>query len=243
MLNLTVTRRTLEGLLKDRRQFSPTSRGRKLVRECPICGHSGRFLSLEHGLRLDSRCPSCGSRERHRLLHLYLTEDGGWKLDGQRVLHFAPERHMLARMKDSPLYVSADLRQAGVTRQIDATAIPYPDGAFDTLIAHHMLEHIPDDRAALREFARVLRPGGTALLSVPQNHSVEDTDEDPAITDPMLKFWRFGGYDHQRLYGRDFPVRLAAIGFDVRAYRRPAEDQLRYALLRDEVIYVAVRQG
>jgi len=77
--SLTVARRTVEGFLKDRRQFSRASRGRKLVRECPICGYRGRFLSLEHGLRLDSRCPGCGSRERHRLLHLFLTEDGGWK--------------------------------------------------------------------------------------------------------------------------------------------------------------------
>ncbi len=89
----------------------------------------------------------------------------------------------------------------------------------------------------------MLRPGGYALLSVPQNYSVEHTDEDSSVTEPMLRFWRFGGYDHRRLYGRDFPDRLAAVGFDVTAYRRPAEDQLRYALLRDEVIHVAHRQA
>ena len=243
MQRFSVARRSVEGFLKDRRQFLPASRGRKLIRECPICGYRGRFLSLEHGLRLDSRCPGCGSRERHRLLHLFLTDGGGWKLDGQRVLHFAPERHMLERMRASPLYVSADLHQPGVSERVDATAIPYPDGAFDILIAHHILEHIPDDQAALREFARVLRPGGYALLSVPQNYSVEHTDEDSSVTEPMLRFWRFGGYDHRRLYGRDFPDRLAAVGFDVTAYRRPAEDQLRYALLRDEVIHVAHRQA
>lgn len=187
-MRLTVARWTVEGFLRDRCQFSQASRGRKLVRECPICGYRGRFPGLEHGLRLDSRCPGCGSRERHWLLHLFLTEDGGWKLDGQRVLHFAPERHMLARMQGDPLYVSADLHQPGVSQRINATAIPYPNDAFDVLISHHILEHIPNDRAALREFARMLRPGDYALLSVPQNHSVEHTDEDTAVTEPMLRF-------------------------------------------------------
>jgi len=59
------------------------------------------------------------------------------------------------------------------------------------------------------------------------------------VTDRMVRFWRFGGYDHCRLYGRDFPNRLHAAGFQVTAYRRPAADQLRYALRNDEVIYIA----
>ena len=240
---LIVARRTVEAFVKDRRQFGPASRGRKLTRECPVCGYLGRFLSLERGLRLDSRCPGCGSRERHWLQHLFLTEAGGWKLDGQRVLHFAPERYMLRLMQGNPLYVSADLHQADAGLCVDATNIPFPDASFDVLIAHHLLEHIPDDARALAEFARVLRPAGYALLAVPQNHSVDHTDEDPAVTDRMERFWRFTGYDHYRLYGRDFPDRVASAGFEVTAYRRNPADQFRYALLRDEVLYVARRSA
>jgi len=236
---LPIMRRIVEGFLKDRRQFSPTSRGRKLIRECPICGYRGRFLSLEHGLRLDSRCPGCGSSERHRLQHLLVTEESGFSLDGKRILHFAPERHMLRLMEGNPLYVSVDLHQPDADMRVDATCIPFDDGAFDVLIAHHLLEHVDDDRAALAEFARVLRPGGFGLIAVPQNFSLDETDEDPGVTDPMVRFWRFGGYDHRRLYGRDFFDRLRAAGFQVTAYRRPPADQLRYALLNDEVIYIA----
>src|SRR5271166_4730418 len=97
---LRIVRRPFEGFMKDPRQFSSASRGRKLIRECPICGYRGRFLSLEHGLRLDSRCPGCGSCERHRLQHLLFTEESEFSLDGKRILHFAPERHMLRLMHE-----------------------------------------------------------------------------------------------------------------------------------------------
>jgi SAM-dependent methyltransferase len=49
----------------------------------------------------------------------------------------------------------------------DATAMPFPDGAFDRVIAAEILEHVPDDRRALAEIARVLRPGGLAAVTVP----------------------------------------------------------------------------
>ena len=49
----------------------------------------------------------------------------------------------------------------------DATRMPFPGGAFDRVIAAEVLEHIPDDRQALREIARVLRPGGQVAVTVP----------------------------------------------------------------------------
>jgi SAM-dependent methyltransferase len=49
----------------------------------------------------------------------------------------------------------------------DAAALPFPDGSFDRIIAAEVLEHIPDDEAAIGELARVLRPGGTMAVTVP----------------------------------------------------------------------------
>jgi SAM-dependent methyltransferase len=50
----------------------------------------------------------------------------------------------------------------------DAVALPFPDASFDRVIAAEVLEHIPDDRAAMGELARVLRPGGTIAVTVPR---------------------------------------------------------------------------
>jgi SAM-dependent methyltransferase len=49
----------------------------------------------------------------------------------------------------------------------DATAMPFPDGAFDRVIAAEVLEHIPGDQQAINEIARVLAPGGIAAVTVP----------------------------------------------------------------------------
>src|ERR1022692_219600 len=50
----------------------------------------------------------------------------------------------------------------------DALALPFPDGRFDRVIASEVLEHIPDDVAAMSELSRVLRPGGTMAVTVPR---------------------------------------------------------------------------
>jgi SAM-dependent methyltransferase len=49
----------------------------------------------------------------------------------------------------------------------DATRLPFPDGAFDKVIAAEVLEHLPADQAAMNEIARILRPGGVAAVTVP----------------------------------------------------------------------------
>jgi SAM-dependent methyltransferase len=52
--------------------------------------------------------------------------------------------------------------------QGDALHLPFPDGTFDRVICSEVLEHIPDDHAAMRELARVLRAGGTMAITVPR---------------------------------------------------------------------------
>jgi SAM-dependent methyltransferase len=79
-----------------------------------------------------------------------------------------------AELKDVAAMASAMAEAGDVPRpggstctRGDATALPFPDGSFDRIIAAEVLEHIPDDEAAIAELARVLRPGGTMAVTVP----------------------------------------------------------------------------
>lgn len=76
-----------------------------------------------------------------------------------------------------------------------------------------MLEHVEDDRKAMRELRRVLAPHGWAVLMVPINAPV--TYEDARITTPEARAQAFGQRDHVRRYGPDFVDRLQESAFQV----------------------------
>jgi predicted SAM-dependent methyltransferase len=233
----TIWRRLLGAWLADRRQF----RFAGLARTCPICRYHGPFISVGHPPRWAARCVGCGARERHRLLHLWVKRDGGDRLAGKRILHFAPEKIVIRRMRGNPLYETADLMQAGVTHRVDITNVALPDASYDVVMAHHVLEHIPDDRAAMRELFRLLKPGGVALLTVPINPTRAETYEDKAITEPVARWAHFSAHDHVRYYGMDFADRLRAAGFVVDTFRLGPDEEVRYGLLRDEWLTIATR--
>ncbi len=231
----TRLRRLLGAWLNDRRQF----RAGRLDRTCPICGYHGVFIAVGHPGRWDARCLSCGSRERHRLLHLWVTEGGGDRFAGKRILHFAPEKVIMRRMRGNPLYETADLMQQGVTHKVDITAIPLPDAVYDVVMANHVLEHIPDDRKAMAELFRLLKPGGIGLFTVPINATRQTTYENPAIAGKAERWAHFSAHDHLRYYGLDFADRLTGAGFAVETFRMTPEQEVQYGLLRDEWLYVA----
>ena len=78
------------------------------------------------------------------------------------------------------------------------------------LVCYHVLEHVPDDAAAMRELARVLAPGGVGLVQVPIRFGMP-TDEDLSA-DEAERVRRFGQHDHVRYYGDDFEQRLVDAG-------------------------------
>ena len=87
------------------------------------------------------------------------------------------------------------------------------DGQFDIVYCSHVLEHVSEDRKAIRELWRVLRNGGLAIVLVPVMG--DRTLEDPLVTDPSERKKLFGQEDHVRRYGRDFVDRLREAGFTV----------------------------
>ena len=100
--------------------------------------------------------------------------------------------------------------------KVDITDIPYEEHFFDVILCSHVLEHVQDDRKAMRELYRVLKPGGWALLQVPLQTGREKTYEDPSIVTPEERLKHFGQKDHVRIYGADYKDRLASAGFTVK---------------------------
>jgi SAM-dependent methyltransferase len=189
---------------------------------CPCCGGEfDRFLRFGRVPRENARCPGCGSLERHRLACLYLEREGFGQRAGLSVLHVAPERalgRILSRLT-GVRYVSADRKPGEVSVVTDLTELAFADGAFDLVMCSHVLEHIADDRRAMREIRRVLKPGGRAILQVPMQFELADTLEDLSIADPATRERLYGQPDHVRLYGRDYLDRLAGAGFVVHVDR------------------------
>lgn len=136
------------------------------------------------------------------------------------MLHVAPELCFKLKFKQIPFldYVTADLHGGDVTLKMDITSIPHTDNAFDVVFCSHVLEHVPDDRAAMREIMRVLKPGGWAVIMVPVRMN-RLTDEDLSVTDPREREERFGQHNHVRYYGRDITDRLKEAGFNVTVTR------------------------
>jgi SAM-dependent methyltransferase len=169
-------------------------------------------------IRANMRCPACGSRDRTRRFWLYLAHRTNLLADRLRVLHFAPERTLEHRLKARPNldYVSTDLNRPRATVRADITDLPFPEDSFDVVLCSHVLEHVDDDRKAMGELYRVLKPGGWAVVVVPISSRRAETLEDPTIVAPAERERVFGQADHVRTYGRDFKARLEQAGFSVR---------------------------
>jgi SAM-dependent methyltransferase len=96
----------------------------------------------------------------------------------------------------------------------DIRAIDANDKTFDYIVCSHVLEHIDDDRLAMKEMRRILKEGGIAFIQVPiwpsEKHA---TYENPSIVDEEDRIINFGQFDHVRIYGLDIFDRLVQAGF------------------------------
>ena len=177
--------------------------------------------------RRKARCPVCRSRDRDRLVYLFLESHttllcSAQARDRPRLLHLAPEPQLEAAFGAVGLerYDRGDINPRVGVRQMDVRALPYPDAAFDVVICNHVLEHVVEDRQAMSELRRVLRGSGWGLLQVPIARALKRCREDPSISTDEGRRAAFGRADHVRVYTQpDYVNRLEDSGFRVVALR------------------------
>lgn len=216
----------------------------------PIDGRSYREF-LPYGYekqRQNVLSPGTLSLERHRLMWLYLKNETGFFKDQLKVLHMAPEQSFYKRFRklQNLNYVTCDLNSPIADVKADIQNLPFEDNSFDVIFCNHVLEHVADDKKALSELYRVMKPGGWGIFQVPIRYQLDKTFEDPTITDKKERIEKFGQYDHVRVYGMDYYGTLKSAGFEVEkvilSNKLSDEEIKRFALEKNEILPV-VRKG
>ncbi len=181
---------------------------------------------------------------------LYLRRCTSLFEDGGTLLHIAPEPRLEAelRAEGNLRYVSADkiLSRTSVMTAMDVTHLGFQSQIFDVVICNHVLEHVPDDVAAMREIRRVMKPDGWAILQVPISSTNPATYEDERVQSEADRQREFGQADHVRVYGRDYVRRLESAGFQVQEFQSVdtiGGDAVReFALIDQETLFRATRR-
>lgn len=229
--------------------------------ECPACGAGLRsFIAggeqlpifdekkiIGAGYRRNNFCPACWTTDRERLILAFVQARSAFIPDAGVVLNVAPEPSLCRHFTEQPgiLHIRADFMRPNMSVMLDVQRLPLPDSSVDLVICNHVLEHVADDRLAMSEILRVMKPGAAAVLQAPIAPDEAHTSEDPSITDPRERERLFGQDDHVRLYGQDYQSRLRDAGFDLNCIdwsKRPeffGGAPERYGLNPEETLFVA----
>jgi SAM-dependent methyltransferase len=216
---------------------------RKIEISCPICKNDlisfdalpdyyfkmfdkNQFIhsifNLETFNYLKYSCPICGCSDRNRLYALYFNERfTGIKENKSeyQFLDIAPDRNLSEWIKKLPFihYRSVDLYMEDVDDHADITDLSlYETDKFDIILCSHVLEHIENDRKALAELFRILKPGGFAIVMAPILLTLNEDLENPKWTTEADRWKYYGQDDHVRMYSKDgFVKKLSETGFKV----------------------------
>lgn len=163
-------------------------------------------------------CPICGASDRDRLIVSFLEKLQVNKTE-ETLLQVAPAKvieNWIQKNCDLLTYHSTDLFMDNVTFKSDIQNMDMvEDGKYDYFICSHVLEHVKDDRKAIKELYRILADDGIGIFLVPIDLNVTQTDEEWGLSEEE-NWKRFGQGDHCRKYAReDMIERLKEAGFTV----------------------------
>jgi SAM-dependent methyltransferase len=222
---------------KIRTRVIPNARylGRSQFRRCRACDR----ISLIVAFGADGEfhiCLRCRANLRYELIASYLREEIS-AMSSLDVLELDPGSPLSALLGRARSHTRSFFREniAPGTRREDGavcqdiTSLTFPDDSLDLIISSDVLEHVPDIEAAFRESARVLRPGGAHIFTVPprpttvrrayvqQGQVIHLTSpeyhSDPLSPSGILAFWD---------YGPDLASKVDTAGLEVQAVRGPA---------------------
>lgn len=182
---------------------------------CALCGWNGRNFPK-------TKCPKCNSLARHRLIP-YSLSYFDLNFNQKVLLHVGPnteESRWVSKQLRLKAYLRFDLMKHALINLVgDLEKIPLVSESIDYVLIWHVLEHIPNDHSVIGEIHRVLRSGGSVIVSVPIFPPDRmQTFEDPSVSRENYQDV-YGHFDHVRACGLDYVERFQAAGFDVRELR------------------------
>lgn len=218
---------------------------------CHCCKSQFRkFATFGNPKRLNAWCPKCQSLERHRLLSVFLERETNLYCQSIKLLHIAPEDAFFNRFNTSknieyyPVDIFPNLYPKG-TAYFNLLENECPDNCYDAIICNHVFQYIENDKKAMSEVYRLLKPGGWALLQVPLNKKLGKTLEDDNIVDPKEREKFFGLKEHTRFYSLDYKDRLEKAGLTVNVIdytgKFTEQEIFRFGFYKDDDIYFATK--
>lgn len=164
------------------------------VPQCNICGHTEFGQGPNGRASVEGDCPprclGCQSLERHRAFRAAMHTLGRARFERRTVLQFSQDPALPAEWQ-----IALEVSIYDGPNSLDLQAVDRPDASYDVVICNHVLEHVADDVAALRELVRIVRPDGFVFLSFPDPLRY-DTTHNWGKADPTR-------HGHYRVYGKD----------------------------------------
>lgn len=204
--------------------------------QCNICGFKmKKFVLLDNGNKL---CPKCGSLPRNRRLWQLIEKE----IKNKKILHFSPSKSISNKIRElNSNYTTSDYEgEFESEKHYDIQAIDEADDTYDMIICFHVLEHIPDDRAAMRELYRVLKANGNVYIQTPFKEG--EIYENPEITTPKDRLEHFGQSDHLRIYSaQGLANRLNEVGFGTKILSFDEESNNYHGFSELEKIIIATK--
>jgi SAM-dependent methyltransferase len=221
------------------------------LRRCQCCDRFSLFLASNRASGEYRTCLFCSANERYELLALEIKSRYGEKISEKDVLELAPYSplgRILSRARTYTRSFYEAGRSSGFVRTdgtvcADITALSFDNDSFDLIVSAEVLEHVPFLDKAFSESARVLRPGGAHLFTVPpgsrtrkqaevvggeiRHIEVPEYHRDPMSPHGILAFWDIGP---------DLPEVIPCPNLNIRIVRGPAGRDAR-------VVWIAERSS